>query len=333
MRLASLCTLRALMPGTVIVGERMPGDFLYLILRGTVSLTLHDRTGQEVLIGILNRGDCFGEGPLFGDLFRGATVQAETICYLLHLPREEVRALLAEAPELNNALRAIYRQRLVDSTIGRIPLFGRLSQLERAGVAALLQPQHYARGDAIIREGATGDALYLIEAGQVVIDQAGQVIASLDEGDFFGEMSLLADAPHNADVRALTPVEVLALPAADFLRLLERQPHLAAHMNKVVEQRRTSGVAMRGDPERARQFGAAVERGLLRGTHALVRDTQLCPDDCHICETACMTRHGRARINTHGVRLNGLDVTDTCRQCHVGAECVEFLPLGRNQVE
>src|SRR5690349_18901687 len=112
LRLASLCTLRAFVPGLLIINERVAGSFMYLVLRGTVSLTLHDRAGHEVLIGILNRGDCFGEGPLFGDLFRGATAQAETICYLLQLPLTEMRLVLAETPELATSLRATYRHRL-----------------------------------------------------------------------------------------------------------------------------------------------------------------------------------------------------------------------------
>src|SRR6185295_5422781 len=72
LRLARLCTLRAFAPGTSLLNERIPGEYVYIVLRGTVSLTLHDHTGHEALIGVLNRGDCFGEGPLFGDLFRGA---------------------------------------------------------------------------------------------------------------------------------------------------------------------------------------------------------------------------------------------------------------------
>src|SRR5919202_5177449 len=120
LRLAHMCTLRAFAPGTLLLTERTPGEFLYLVLRGSLSLTLHDRAGHESLIGVLNCGDCFGEGPLFGDLFRGATVQAETICYLLQIPREALRAMLDTEPELAAALRAIYRRRMVESTLGRV---------------------------------------------------------------------------------------------------------------------------------------------------------------------------------------------------------------------
>src|SRR6185369_7427633 len=107
----------AFTPATIIVNERTPCDFVYLIMRGTARLTLHDRAGHEVLIAVLNRGD----------LFRGASVQAETTCYLLQVEREALRAMLEIAPELAAALRAIYRQRMVESTLGRVPLFGHLS--------------------------------------------------------------------------------------------------------------------------------------------------------------------------------------------------------------
>lgn len=325
-RLITLCVLRAFIPGTMIVNERAPCDFVYLILRGSARLALHDRGGHEVLIGVLNRGDCFGEGPLFGDLFRGASVQAESICYLLQIEREALRAMLATTPELATAFRAIYRRRMVESTLGRVPLFGHLSPLERAQIAALLRIQHYSRGVTIIHEGTPGQALYLIEEGQVVVEQDGQAVAHLDEGDFFGEMSLLAQGPHSADVRALSPVEVLVLPADEFSRLLKRQPTLKTQLHEVVSQRRAANSSIRRNQERTGQLTAAVERGLLRGTHVLVRDPQLCQEGCTICEDACTERHGQTRIHLNGVLLDGLDITDSCRQCRAGAECVAACP-------
>jgi CRP-like cAMP-binding protein/Fe-S-cluster-containing hydrogenase component 2 len=326
-RLAELSVLRPFVPGAVIQGEGVANSQLFLILRGTVTLTLHDRLGRNTLIGVLNRGDCFGEGPLFGDRFRGATVQAETICYLLQAPLEGVTALMHSAPELAAALRATYHRRLVESTLARVPLFSQLSPLERVGVASLLQPAHYGRGETIIREGEPGEALYLVEAGQVLVEQNGQAIAHLEEGDFFGEMSLLTDQPHNADVRALTPVEVLTVPASQFHRLLESQPQLAAQLREVAERRRAHGALVRRDAALVHEYADAVQHGLLRGSHVLVRDAQLCKPDCDLCVTACSTRHGHARLAVRDTTFHGLDITDTCRQCRVGAECLEACPV------
>lgn len=326
LRLAECATMRAFIPGAILIDERAPGDFLYLVLRGTVCLRLHDRAGREVLIGFLNRGDCFGEGPLFGDQFRSASAQAETICYLIQLPLPEVRALLDESPELAATLRTIYRQRLVASTLGRVPLFGQLTPLARAEIADMLIQKHYQRGSLIIRQGMPGEALYLIESGQVVVEADQRAIAHLDEGDFFGEMSLLTAEPHNADVRTLTPTDVLMLPAEAFRQLLDSQPALGDQMREIVAKRRVASTSMRQDLARSKQLEAALERGLLRGRHVLVRDPQMCLDGCRICTDACASRHGSARLHTGGVQLNGLDVTDSCRQCRVGAECVEVCP-------
>lgn len=325
-QLAELCTFRAFEPGTTVISERKPSEFLYLLLQGNLRLTAHDKDGHEGLLGILGRGDCCGEGPLFGDFFRRTGAYAETRCYALQLNLANLRALLPAAPLLNAALQRIYRRRLVESTLARVPLFRKLSSLERLVLAEMLQPIHYQRGSVIVHQGQRGSALYLIEAGQVIVEQDGRTIAHLDEGDFFGEMALLCDQPHNANVQTLTPTTVLALPAVDFERLLDQRPDLKAQLTTVVEQRRANSQALRNDLERVRRLELVVQHGLLRGSHLLVRRPELCSPDCQICEMACAARHGQTRLRLNGVTVGDLDMVDTCRQCRVGAECIEACP-------
>ena len=234
--------------------------------------------------------------------------------------------MLPGSPELERALRQIYQQRLVEGTLGRVPLFSRLSPAERIHIARVLRPVQYSRGAIVLRQGAIGDALYIVMSGQVVIEQNGQVIAYLEEGDFFGEMSLLTHQPHNADVRALTPVEALALPVQDLEALLASRPELAMQLREVVEQRKAASRAIRSDAERQAQLSAILEHGLRRGTHIPVRDLSLGKSGCRICEDACAARHGAGRIHFSGLTLNGIEIADACRQCRVGAECVEACP-------
>jgi CRP-like cAMP-binding protein/Fe-S-cluster-containing hydrogenase component 2 len=325
-RLADLGTLRAFAPGAPIMTERRLGDFLYVVLRGTVSVTLHDRDGREVLLGVLDRGDCCGEGPLFGDFFRRATVYAERPCNMLQLPLDAVRELLPEAPHFAAVLRRIYRERLSHTTLGRVPLFNHLSHVDRTALCNLLRPSFPERGAEIVRQGTAGNALFLIESGQVVIEQNGQPIAHLTEGGFFGEMSLLEDKPHNATVRALTPTSLLALPADELRALLSRNAVLAERLKAVADARHSSGASAANSRDRARHLTLAVQHGMLRGTHMLVRTPELCPPGCRICEGACATRHGLSRLHINGTAVGKLDVLNACRQCRVGAECVEACP-------
>ena len=85
-------------------------------------------------------------------------------------------------------------------------------------------------------------------------------------------------------------------------------------------------ISGQNDQSRPRQLSQAVQHGLLRGTHLLVRTPALCPPGCRICETACADRFGQPRLHINGTALGKLDVLDTCHQCRVGAECVEACP-------
>jgi Fe-S-cluster-containing hydrogenase component 2 len=69
-----------------------------------------------------------------------------------------------------------------------------------------------------------------------------------------------------------------------------------------------------------------VQHGLLRGSHLLVRTPELCPPGCRICELACIRRHGQQRLHLNGATMGSRDILDSCRQCRVGAECVEACP-------
>jgi CRP-like cAMP-binding protein/Fe-S-cluster-containing hydrogenase component 2 len=325
-RLIEIGTFRTFPASAAVFGQQRETRFLFLVLRGTLQLKLRDKDGREVLMGVLSRGDCCGEGPLFGDFFRRMSARTQSACHLLQLPLADLRETLGDTPMLATALRHVYKRRMVECTLARVPLLGQMYPLERLALASMLKPAHFPRGATIIRQGEPADALYLVESGQVVVEQSGQAVASLGEGDFFGEMSLLTSQPHRADVRALTPTDVLALPGAEFHHLIEQRPDLGEQLRSVVEQRMRNNAAVRGDEVLARELELAVGRGLLRTSHLLARSPSLCPPDCRICEEACAGRHGRPRLSLNGTPIDPLDVVDACRQCSVGAECVEACP-------
>lgn len=325
-RLIELCTFRSFQTGATVLGQHKQDRFLFLVLRGSLQLRLRDKDGREVLMGVLARGDCCGEGPLFGDFFRRMSALAQSDCHLLQIPLAELKEGLGAMPLLAAALRHVYKRRMVECTLARVPMLSALVPVERLALANLLQPAYFARGSLIMRQGEPADALYLIESGQVTVEQGGQTLATLGEGDFFGEIALLTRGVHGADVRAVTPTDVLALPGADFHRLIEGRPELEAQLRSVVEKRMRNNDALRGDEARSRELELVVSRGLLRGTHLLARTPSLCPPGCRLCEGACADRHGRARLSLGGTAVEGYDVVDACRQCSVGAECVEVCP-------
>ena len=93
------------------------------------------------------------------------------------------------------------------------PLFEMLSNQELDAVCALLVPREILAGGVIFAEGALGDGLYLIAAGEVEVFQIAhsQPIATLSSGECFGEMALVDKEYRSATVKARTDVQLLHL--------------------------------------------------------------------------------------------------------------------------
>lgn len=85
------------------------------------------------------------------------------------------------------------------------------------GLALALQRPRYQTGEAIVREGKSGDQYFVIVEGRVEILRAGESIAMLSRGDGLGEIALLRDGVRTATAVATTPVSVYALNREAFL--------------------------------------------------------------------------------------------------------------------
>lgn len=86
-------------------------------------------------------------------------------------------------------------------------------------------------GEAIVRQGETGNCMYVVQEGQVeIVADApdGEIrLAVLGPGDIFGEMALFTRAPRSATVRALGDVRVLKVDKRAFFARVHEDPSLA----------------------------------------------------------------------------------------------------------
>jgi hypothetical protein len=106
-------------------------------------------------------------------------------------------------------------------------------------------------GDIIFSEGDIGTEMYILQSGSVELFKqiAGEtrVLATLDKGDFFGEMSVLEDLPRTASARAKTDVELVKINGAMFDTMLKSNTEIAVRMMRKLSRRLREVTAMLED--------------------------------------------------------------------------------------
>jgi glucose-6-phosphate 1-dehydrogenase len=122
--------------------------------------------------------------------------------------------------------------------LAKVPLFKDTDPILLGNLAMMLKPVVYSKGDTIINKGDVGDEMYFICRGQVeVLDGGGKVLNTLNEGSYFGELSLLFAKPRTASIRAATSCDLFVLEKSDFQKALTGHPQLAASLHQIAKER------------------------------------------------------------------------------------------------
>ena len=114
--------------------------------------------------------------------------------------------------------------------LSNVRLFSNLTKRELATVGRASDEISVDAGRLLVREGDTGHEFFLILDGRAVVKRAGRKVATLEPGQYFGELALLDRAPRNASVIADTPMRLLVLAQRAFNDLLESVPVIAQKM-------------------------------------------------------------------------------------------------------
>jgi len=108
-----------------------------------------------------------------------------------------------------------------------VPLFAGLSLKHLKRIRALAEPADYMAGASLVKEGADGDAFFVLIEGLAKVVVGRRTINRLMPGDYFGEISLLDGGARTASVISETPMKVLIIERKRFLQLLQDEGAIA----------------------------------------------------------------------------------------------------------
>ena len=124
----------------------------------------------------------------------------------------------------------------------RVPLFAALTPTQSASIADAIVKKRFKRAEVIVEQGKKTDALYIILTGRARVmstDSRGRevILATLQPGDYIGEMSLIDDEPHSATVRTEIQTDVLMLDRDAFSRCLPENSSMSYNIMRGLVQR------------------------------------------------------------------------------------------------
>jgi ATP-binding cassette subfamily B protein len=123
-----------------------------------------------------------------------------------------------------------------------VPLFKDLDESYLREISDIFITERVPAGRTLIEQGDEGDRFYIIIRGMVSVtatDEEAQVhrLATLDDGDYFGEIALLADIPTTASVVTLAPSIFIILLREQLLKLMQQHAGLGSQVREALERR------------------------------------------------------------------------------------------------
>lgn len=160
--------------------------------------------------------------------------------------------------------RPVTLEEQIADRLSAVDIFAPLSPDELRQLATGTVGHVFAPGETLIRAGDEGSSMFVVHNGRVEVQVSDngrpRTVATLTEGNFFGEMALFTGEPRTASVVAVDETEVLEIGHAAMKHIFETNPDLAESISWTIAERRANLAA---GSQQAAQASIEESAGLL----------------------------------------------------------------------
>lgn len=232
--------------GTVLFAEQAPGDKMYFLAGGEITVSAGGKT-----IDVIRDGEIIGEMSAITGAPRTATATARTDCVLIGLARDQFFEALRKQPEFALMLMRMMLSR-IRLAVSMLRVRGGpaadgsgntarvLDERLLKSIASSAPPSAHSRfpqGRAIIVEGSTGTVMYVVLDGSVSVAVKGKTVETIGKGGVFGEMALVDEGPRAASATAAGDCTLLAIDRNAFTSLVKSNPAFGTELLKTLCER------------------------------------------------------------------------------------------------
>jgi hypothetical protein len=177
-------------------------------------------------------------------------LQQATINHYAHLYSKRLsdndEKIIADLPHaLQQEMQIYMKIKLISS----IPIFNGCSSECLKDVSIHLEQIYSSPGDMIIKIGDIGEEMFIIAHGNVdIILNGGDRVATLHDGQIFGEIALLKETTRTANVQSQDYCDLFKLTKKSFNDIVERYPMLKSNIENTTQRRSTDQTPPKNRP-------------------------------------------------------------------------------------
>ncbi len=222
--------------GAPVVIQGGEGRYLYVLLSGGMNVVKRLPSGRAKTMGEIFPISIFGEISVIAETSATASVIAREESVVLEIPADTLRQVAGEVQYIRE-LESFRGAIMVNQFFTSAPVFRDLPDNIIQMFITKGKIESYAKEDIIFRQGDYGDEFYLILRGSVGVSVNGRPISKIQQGGFFGEISMIADVPRTGTIHALEPTQVLKVTRDAFWEILAHDITIAMFIESVGEMR------------------------------------------------------------------------------------------------
>jgi CRP/FNR family transcriptional regulator, cyclic AMP receptor protein len=144
--------------------------------------------------------------------------------------------------------------------LSNFSFFRNIDQNNLNGVIKYFNLRDFKKNEILLRRGDPGGNFYIVFSGQVdILNDAGIPIATLKQGEVFGEMSLICEENVGATVQASTDCQLLQIGHKHFKTILHKYPSLQTYFTRLLAKRLTDSNRVRSDDYASGMIGKLEE--------------------------------------------------------------------------
>ncbi len=132
----------------------------------------------------------------------------------------------------------------LENSLEKLP---QMLPIDKSNVKELIdgsEIQYFGKGENVIQQGDLTGSLYVILEGKASLEISDKknetvIIGELEQGDFFGEITVFTEKFSSFSVRAQEDLKVISVSQNEVLEMVELNPKLAEHLDEMMDARRS----------------------------------------------------------------------------------------------